>query len=96
MEERLYDILISPIYSEKSTMHSQYSKYVFKVAKTADKDSVKRALKKIFNVDVLKVNIINTKPKTKVFKGVSGARNAYKKAIVTAEKGKVFEFISGV
>ena len=96
MKYRLYDIFISPMYSEKSTANTQFSKYTFKVSKTASKTLIKKAFKELFDADVLSVNILNSKPKRKVFKGVSGLRSSYKKAVITVEKGKTFEFISGV
>ena len=96
MNDKIYDIIKSPLYSEKSTANMQFSKYTFKVANTATKQQIKKAFKEIFNTELLKVNILNSKPKNKIFKGVSGVRSGYKKAIVTVEKGKTFEFISGV
>jgi len=96
MKDRLYDIVVAPLYTEKATANTQFSKYTFEVAKTATKDQIKKAFKELFNTDVLKVNVLNSKPKSKVFKGVLGVRSGYKKAVVTVEKGKTFEFISGV
>lgn len=93
---KLYDVLIAPMYSEKSTMNTQFSKYTFKVSKTATKPLIKKAFKELFDTEVLNINILNTKSKKKIFKGVSGVRSGYKKAVITVQKGKTLEFISGV
>lgn len=91
----IYNVILEPVYSEKATVLNEQSKYTFKVAKSATKLDVKNAIEKIFEVKVLDVNIINTKGKVKVFKGVKGNRSGYKKAIVSLEKGKVIEFTRG-
>lgn len=96
MKDKLYDIVIAPIYSEKATTNTAFSKYTFKVIKTATKCQIKKAFKELFNTDAIKINVLNSKPKKKIFKGMSGVRSGYKKAVVTVEKGKTFEFISGV
>ena len=90
-----YDILISPLYSEKATNLSSQNKYVFKVAKTATKLLVKTAVESLFNTKVDSVNILNTKRKRKVFKGRLGTRSSFKKAIVTLEKGKTIDLAVG-
>lgn len=93
--KNIYDVLIEPIYSEKATIMAEQSKYSFKVAHNATKDSVKLAVEKLFNVKVESVNILKTHAKRKVFKGVLGFRSAHKKAIVTVAKGAVIEFTKG-
>lgn len=95
IKDKIYDIIVSPIYSEKSTANTQFSKYTFKVLKSANKAQIKSVFKKLFDVEAVEVNILNSKPKTKVFKGMKGVRQGYKKAIVTVEKGKTLEFMAG-
>ena len=92
LSKNIFDVIVAPIYSEKATMQSELSKYSFKIAKNATKLSVKLAIEELFSVKVMAVNILNSKSKKKVFKGVLGKRSGFKKAIVTLEKGKVIEF----
>ncbi len=84
-----YDVIVAPVMTEKSYKQWDSSnKYFFRVHLEANKNDVKEAIKYIYNVTPLKVNIINV-----VFKGRSQrklVRRAYKKAIVTlAEKDKI-------
>ncbi len=95
IQEHLYDVLISPLYTEKSTAHTELSKYSFEVNEKATKSQVKRAVEKILGAKVLEVNVINCKGKNKIFKGRKGKRSNYKKAIVTLEKGKTIDFATG-
>ena len=59
------DIIIKPIITEKSNVEMQAGKYTFEVNKKATKVDVKRAVEKLFNVKVLKVNTINVSGKEK-------------------------------
>ena len=68
-EERTFEILRSPLISEKSTFVSQYNYYVFKVALNSSKKEIKSAVEKIFNVKVLSVNTLIQNGKLKRFKG---------------------------
>jgi len=92
MEAR--DILIKPLITEKSTELMAEGKYVFKVAKAANKIEIARAVKEIFNVKVEKVNTVNVKGKTKRIGRTSGKRPDYKKAIVKLAAGETIEFFS--
>ncbi len=83
---RQYDLIQYPLVTEKSTLIGEEGKYVFVVQKNAGKNSIKKALESIFNVKVKSINIMNTKGKTKIFKGVKGRRSGVKKSIVTLEK----------
>lgn len=95
-KERYYDIIVSPVYTEKANTAVESSKYSFKVFFSANKAQVKEAVEFLFGVKVEAVNIINSKPKAKVFKGVKGKRSGYKKAIVTIQSGKSIDFSAGV
>lgn len=89
---KYYDILLSPIITEKSTFLASQSQYVFKVQKIANKINIKKAIEELFEVKVKKVNIIY-KPEKKVqFKGVKGTKNGYKKALVTLQAGEKIEY----
>ena len=92
MEAR--DILIRPLITEKSTDLMAEGKYVFKVAKNANKIEIANAVAEIFKVKVLKVNTVNVKGKTKRIGRTSGKRADYKKAIVKLAEGSTIEFFS--
>lgn len=81
-----YDKIKGLIYTEKSNKQLVDGKYHFRVDGSCNKDEIASLIKKAFGSIVKKVNIINTKPKKKRFKGVEGTRGSYKKAIVTLEK----------
>jgi len=95
-QEELYEIIRSPIVSEKSSLLSSYRKYVFKVKIDSTKAQVKRAVETIFKVKVEKVNIINVKGKTKIFRGIRGVQNDVKKAIVTLEDKHEIDLSVGI
>jgi large subunit ribosomal protein L23 len=90
-EEELYDVIRSPLVTEKSTMASENSQVVFRVAMTATKPDIKEAVERLFNVKVLAVNTLIRKGKTKRFKGVKGHQSDFKKAIVTLEEGQTID-----
>ena len=92
MEAR--DILIKPMITEKTTELMAEGKYVFKVAKNANKIEIAKAVKEIFNVKVEKVNTVNVKGKTKRIGRTSGKRANYKKAIVKLAEGSTIEFFN--
>jgi len=90
-EDELYDVIRSPIVTEKSTMASEHSQVVFKVAMTATKPDIKEAVERLFKVKVLAVNTLVRKGKTKRFKGVKGHQSDFKKAIVTLAEGQTID-----
>jgi large subunit ribosomal protein L23 len=90
-EEELYDVIRSPIVTEKSTMASENSQVVFKVSMDATKPEIKEAIERLFNVKVLAVNTLVRKGKLKRFKGVKGRQSDFKKAIVTLEEGQAID-----
>ncbi len=91
-----YDLIRSPIVTEKSTILGEQIKYVFEVASAADKPSVKKAIEEIFDVKVKSVNVLNQKGKTKRFKGIMGRRSDIKKAVVTLEKDCSIDMAGGI
>ena len=96
MKINLYDTIISPMVTEKSTNLSSQNKVVFQVAKSADKKNIKKSIEKIFKVNVTKINIINKKQRTKVTRGRKVKVSGYKKAIVTLKKGQNIDLTIGI
>jgi large subunit ribosomal protein L23 len=82
-----YDVILSPVITEKSSMASESSQVVFKVRRDATKPEIKAAVEQLFKVKVLAVNTINRKGKTKRFRGVKGKQQDIKKAIVRLAEG---------
>ena len=83
-----YDLIKSPVMTEKSAIANKINKYIFKVSFMANKFLLKKAIKEIFDVNVLSINIMNYKGKRKRFKGFLGSRSNSKKALITLEKGQ--------
>lgn len=92
----LFDKIISPIVTEKSTNQSQFGKVIFKVPRSSNKISVKKSIEKIFKVNVIKVNIINKQNIVKLSRGKKIKKKGYKKAIVTLKKGQSIDLTSGI
>ena len=90
------DTVISPNITEKSTSFSEFNKVVFKVHKGASKNSIKKSIEKIFKVNVIKVNTINLKGKTKLVRNKKAYKSGYKKAIVTLKKGQNIDLATGI
>lgn len=92
----LYDVILSPIITEKATMASEHNKVLFKIRPDADKKIVKEAVEALFGVTVEKVNTINVLGKQKRFRGRPGKRQDTKKAIVTLAAGQTIDIAAGV
>ena len=90
------DTIISPNVTEKSTSLSEFNKVVFKVHKGSNKNSIKKSIEKIFKVNVIKINTINLKPKTKIIKNKKVFKSGKKKAIVTLKKGQSIDLSTGI
>ena len=90
------DTVISPSITEKSTSLSEYNKVVFKVHKGANKSSIKKSIEKLFKVNVVKINTINLKGKTKLVRGKKTTKPNIKKAIVTLKKGQIIDLSTGI
>ena len=89
------DTVVSPNVTEKSTALSEFNKVVFKVNKGASKKSIKKSIEKIFKVNVIKVNTINLKGKTKLVRNKKAYKSGYKKAIITLKKGQNIDLTMG-
>lgn len=92
---RLYDVIVKPVVTEKSTVASEQNKLTFKISPTATKKDVKAAVEAIFNVKVKKVNTINVEGKVKRFRGRPGQRQDFRKAVVTLEVGQQVDIAAG-
>ena len=92
----LYDKIISPIVTEKSTNLSEQNKVVFKVPTKANKKNLKKSIEKIFKVNVTKVNIVNKKNRIKTTRGKKIKVKGYKKAIITLKKGQNIDLTTGI
>ena len=90
------DTIISPNITEKSTSMSDFNKVVFKVDKKANKKSIKKTVEKIFKVNVIKINTINMKGKTKFVRNKKSYKSGYKKAIITLKKGQNIDLSTGI
>jgi large subunit ribosomal protein L23 len=93
MNKNSYDIIISPVISEKAThMTEKQNKYVFKVDRRANKLEIKGAIEKIFKVEVTSVNTMNYSGKMKRVRMAQGRTSSWKKAVVTLKKGNKIDF----
>ena len=95
-DPRHYDIILSPVITEKATMASEYNKVVFKVARNATKPQIKEAVEKLFDVKVKNVNTLIRGGKTKMFKNSAGQLSDVKRAIVTLEEGHKIDVTTGL
>ena len=92
----LYDKILSPLVTEKTTNLSEQNKIVFKVPAKANKKNLKTNIEKIFKVNVTKVNIINKQNRTKLTRGRKVKVSGYKKAIITLKKGQSIDLTTGI
>ena len=92
----LYDKILFPVVTEKSTNLSEQNKIVFKVPARANKINLKKSIEKIFKVNVTKINIINKQPRLKISRGRKVNITGYKKAIITLKKGQSIDLTTGI
>ena len=92
----VYDKIISPIVTEKSTNLSESNKIVFKVPNSSNKINLKKTIEKIFKVNVIKINIINKQSRKKITRGKKVKVKGYKKAIITLKKGQTIDLTTGI
>ena len=90
------DSIRNPIITEKATILSEQNKTVFRVHSKANKKIIKKNIEKLFKVNVIKVNIINRKAKTKMKQGRKSYKTGYKKAIITLKKGQSIDLTTGI
>ena len=94
--EKYYDVIRTPVITEKSTMASEYNQVVFKVSLDANKTIIKEAVEALFDVKVKAVNTLVRKGKVKRFRGSLGTRKDVKKAYVTLEEGNTIDVSTGL
>ena len=92
----LYDKILSPLVTEKTTNLSEQNKVVFKVPTSANKKNIKTNIEKIFKVNVTKINIINKQNRTKLSRGKKVKISGFKKAIITLKKGQSIDLTAGI
>jgi len=93
---RHYDVIVSPVITEKSTMVSESNQVVFNVAPKATKPEIKAAVEALFGVKVKAVNTLVRKGKEKRFKGIVGRQSDIKKAVVTLAEGQSIDLSTGL
>jgi large subunit ribosomal protein L23 len=96
VDNRHYDVIVAPHITEKATLLSEHNAVVFKVANDATKPEIKAAVEALFGVNVLGVNTIVQKGKTKKWKGAPYQRSDMKKAIVTLKDGQSIDVTTGI
>ena len=94
--EKSYDIILSPVVTEKSTQGSMWNQVTFRVDPRASKPEIKQAVEELFKVKVTRVNTLNQDGKVKRFRGRLGRRSNVKKAIVTLADGHSIDVTTGV
>ena len=92
----IYDKILSPLVTEKSTNISDQNKIIFKVPRKTNKIILKKNIEKIFKVNVTKINIINKQPRKKIVRGKKVKVSGYKKAIITLKKGQNIDLTTGI
>ena len=95
-DPRHYDVILSPVITEKATLASERSQVVFKVARTATKPQIKDAVEKLFDVKVKSVNTLVRKGKIKISRGRRGEQSDTKRAVVTLEEGHRIDVTTGL
>ncbi|WMS41731.1 50S ribosomal protein L23 [Acuticoccus sp. MNP-M23] len=91
-----YDVVLSPVITEKSTEASENNQMVFRVAKSATKPEIKAAIEALFQVKVTGVNTLVRKGKVKKFRGIKGRQSDVKHAIVTLQDGQSIDVTTGL
>lgn len=94
--EKLSQVLVAPVVTEKSSMAAEGNSVVFKISEWADKTDVKAAVEALYGVEVLKVNTLNIKGKTKRFRGMLGRRSDIRKAVVRIKDGQSIDLGTNV
>ena len=88
-----YKVLLAPLVTEKASAQEKLGKYSFKVSGIANKVQIKKAINRVYGVDVVKVNIVNMKGKSVTFKRTKGRQKSWTKAVVTLKKGSTIDYL---
>ena len=94
--DKIYDVIVSPSITEKSTLMSENNQVLFNVARDATKPAIKEAVETLFGVKVKAVNTLVRKGKIKRFRGIRGKQGDVKKAVVTLEEGHSIDVTTGL
>jgi large subunit ribosomal protein L23 len=94
--ERIYDLVLVPVITEKATMGSEHNQVTFRVPLDATKRDIKVAVETLFKVKVTAVNTLRVLGKTKRFRGRPGKREDVKKAMVTLAEGSKIDVTTGI
>jgi large subunit ribosomal protein L23 len=95
-DPRHYDVILSPVITEKATTASEHNQVMFRVARNATKPEIKEAVEKLFDVKVKSVNTLIRKGKQRMFRGRRGELSDVKNAIVTLEEGHRIDVTTGL
>ena len=95
-KQQMYDVILAPVITEKATRTSEHNQVVFKVALDATKPEIKAAVEGLFKVKVKAVNTLRVRGKVKRWRGHSGRRSDYKKAIVSLAEGQSIDVTTGI
>jgi large subunit ribosomal protein L23 len=95
-DPRHYEVILSPVITEKATIASEHSQVMFRVARNATKPQIKEAVEKLFDVKVKAVNTHIRKGKVKAVKGRVGVQSPTKRAIVTLQEGFTIDVTTGL
>ena len=95
-KERMYEIVRSPVITEKATVITEFNQVSFRVPVSASKPEIRAAVEGLFDVKVTAVNTVRQKGKVKRFRGIKGRRPDYKKAIVTLAEGENIDVTTGI
>ena len=93
---RMYEVIRSPLITEKTTNGSEHGQVTFRVATDATKPEIKQAIEGLFKVKVKAINTVTVKGKKKVFRGRPGVRSDWKKAIVSLVEGHKIDVTTGL
>jgi large subunit ribosomal protein L23 len=96
MSKSAFDIIKSPVVTEKASLATEHNQVVFKVAMDASKPQIKAAVEELFKVKVTGVNTMVQKGKVKRFRGQMGKRADVKKAVVTLAEGNTIDITTGI
>jgi large subunit ribosomal protein L23 len=94
--ERMYQVIVSPVVTEKATRLNEFSQVTFRVALDATKPEIRAAVEQLFGVKVEAVNTVVMKGKTKRFRGREGRRSDWKKAVVRLQAGETIDLTTGL
>ncbi len=95
-KERMYEVIRSPVVTEKATLLSEFNQVSFRVPLDATKPEIRAAIEDLFRVKVTAVNTLRQRGKVKVFRGQAGKRVDTKKAIITLAEGHSIDITTGV